>query len=127
MLIPSIPERSVAMSTTISPVEAAFPLTIDSKAVASADAGRRSKTTLSLMRRAAAAAVAVAFVGFALPAEASSRQSELTSHSPWLAPVGHRQPRRADIPQNEVLSAWEREQQHGDDELDRKLIICRGC
>jgi hypothetical protein len=115
------------MSTTISSVEAAFPSTIGSNAAASANAGRRSNSTPCLMRRAAAAAVAVAFFGFAVPAEAASRQAGLTSHSPWLAPVGHRQPRLADIPQNEVLSGLEREQQHGDDELDRKLIICRGC
>ena len=51
----------------------------------------------------------------------------LTSHSPWLAPIGHRQPTSADVPQNEVLSAWERQQQDLDVELDRKLIICRGC
>jgi hypothetical protein len=43
------------------------------------------------------------------------------------AVTGHRQPARADAPQNEVLSAWEREQQVLDAELDRKLIICRGC
>jgi hypothetical protein len=115
------------MSTTISPVEAAFSSRIDSSAAASADTGRRSNNTLCLMRRGAAVAAAVVFFGFALPAEAASQQGGLTSHSPWLAPVGHRQPRQADIPQNEVLSAWEREQQHGDDELDRKLIICRGC
>jgi hypothetical protein len=51
----------------------------------------------------------------------------LTSHSPWLAPVGHRQPRKIDAPQNEVLSAWERQQQREAEELDRRLIICRGC
>jgi hypothetical protein len=51
----------------------------------------------------------------------------LTSHSPWLAPTGHRQPTRADIPQNDGPSAWEREQARLDAELDRKLIICRGC
>jgi hypothetical protein len=127
MLIPSVVQRSVAMSTTISPVEAAFSSTIDSNVAASMDAARRSNTTLCLMRHAVAVAAAVAFFGFALPAEAASQQGGLTSHSPWLAPVGHRQPRQADIPQNEVLSAWERDQQHGDDELDRKLIICRGC
>jgi hypothetical protein len=115
------------MSTTMSPVEAAFSSTVASNAATSADAGRRSNTTLCLMRRAAAVVAAVGFFGFALPAEAASQQDGLTSHSPWLAPVGHRQPRQADIPQNEILSAWEREQQHGDDELDRKLIICRGC
>ena len=51
----------------------------------------------------------------------------LTSHLPWLAPVGHRQPRKVDVRQNEDLSARERRQQHVNEELDRKLIICRGC
>ena len=44
----------------------------------------------------------------------------LTSHLPWLAPVGHRQPRREDVPR-------ERQQQLLDKEIDRKLIICRDC
>lgn len=51
----------------------------------------------------------------------------LTSRSPWLAPVGHRQPRRADVPQHEAVSAGEQQQRQLDRELDRKLIICRGC
>jgi hypothetical protein len=50
-----------------------------------------------------------------------------TSHLPWLAPVGHRQPHRADVPQYQALSTWERQQQQRDQELDRRLIICRGC
>ena len=75
------------------------------------------------------AAVAAGFVLFGLlsPAMAASDQNSpavLTSHSPWFAPIGHRQPTRADVPQNEVLSAWERQQQDLDVELDRKLIIC---
>jgi hypothetical protein len=49
----------------------------------------------------------------------------LTSHSPWLAPVGHRQPRMADVPQDEASTARERQQFRLDRELDRKLIICR--
>jgi hypothetical protein len=49
----------------------------------------------------------------------------LTSHSPWLAPVGHRQPRRADVPQDEASTARARQQFRLDRELDRKLIICR--
>ncbi|SHJ42329.1 hypothetical protein SAMN05444159_0576 [Bradyrhizobium lablabi] len=78
------------------------------------------------------AAVAAGIVLFSLlsPAMAASDQNNpavLTSHSPWLAPIGHRQPARADVPQNEVLSAWERQQQDLDVELDRKLVICRGC
>jgi hypothetical protein len=51
----------------------------------------------------------------------------LTSHRPWLAPVGHFQPRRGDVPQSGEVSEWERQQQQFNDELDHKLIICRGC
>ena len=51
----------------------------------------------------------------------------LTSRLPWLAPVGHRQPRQADVPRHEAVSDWEHQQQQLDHELDRKLIICRGC
>jgi hypothetical protein len=78
---------------------------------------------------AAALVAGVALFGLLSPAAASSQNNPavLTSHSPWLAPVGHRQPARADISQNEVLSAWERQQQVLDVELDRKLVICRGC
>jgi len=80
----------------------------------------------------AAVAVAAGVVLFSLlsPAMAASDQNNpavLTSHSPWLAPIGHRQPARADVPQDDVLSAWERQQQDLDVELDRKLLICRGC
>jgi hypothetical protein len=79
-----------------------------------------------------AVAVAAGVVLFSLlsPAMAASDQNNpavLTSHSPWLAPIGHRQPARADVPQHDVLSAWERQQQDLDVELDRKLLICRGC
>jgi hypothetical protein len=78
---------------------------------------------------AAAVVAGVAMFGLLSPAAASDQNNPavLASHSPWLAPIGHRQPARADVPQNEVLSAWERQQQDFDVELDRKLIICRGC
>jgi hypothetical protein len=49
-----------------------------------------------------------------------------TERLPWSAPVGHRQPRAADVP-SEPLSKVELEQRRLDKELDRKLIICRGC
>ncbi|MBR0749128.1 hypothetical protein JQ582_34885 [Bradyrhizobium japonicum] len=62
-----------------------------------------------------------------LGAATRSRSIELTSHRPWLAPVGHRQPRQGDVPQAEIVSRWERQQQQFDQELDRKLVICRGC
>jgi hypothetical protein len=115
------------MSTSMSPVETAFPAATRSNAAAFADAGRRFNIAVRSLRHAAAVATGVAFLGVALPATAASARDGLTSHLPWLAPVGHRQPRQADIPQDEILSAWEREQQRLDDELDRKLSICRGC
>jgi hypothetical protein len=64
-----------------------------------------------------------------LPNNATADHSSrvLTAQLPWLAPVGHRQPHQADVPQHEAVSAWERQQQQTDQELDRKLIICRGC
>ena len=81
-----------------------------------------------------ASVVAVLVAGVALfgslsPAAAFDQNNPavLTSHSPWLAPIGHRQPTRMDVPPNEVLSAWERRQKELDVELDRKLMICRGC
>ena len=79
-----------------------------------------------------AAAVAAGVVLFSLvsPAMAASDQNSpavLTSHLPWLAPTGHRQPTRTDEPRDQVLSARERQQQELDAELDRKLVICRGC
>jgi hypothetical protein len=79
---------------------------------------------------AAAAAAGVVLFSLLSPAMAASDQNSpavLTSHSPWLAPIGHRQPARADVPQDNILSAWERQQQDLDVELDRKLVICRGC
>jgi hypothetical protein len=56
-----------------------------------------------------------------------NRSIVLTSRRPWLAPVGHRQPHQTDVPQSEAVSAWERQQLQLDQELDRKLMICRGC
>jgi len=112
---------------------------------------------ISILKRSIrTAAAAFVFVGLLAPANANSRHDAvsifpdlpisttadhsgakapvernrsmmLTSRLPWLAPVGHRQPHRADVPQSEAVSAWERQQRQFDQELDRKLIICRGC
>ena len=79
---------------------------------------------------AAAVAAGVVLFGLLSPAMAASDQNSpavLTSHSPWLAPIGHRQPARANVLQDDFLSAWERQQQDLDVKLDRKLLICRGC
>lgn len=71
-------------------------------------------------------AVAV-FPDLPISATADHASTVLTSPLPWLAPVGHRQPRRANVPQSEAVSTRERQQQQFDQELDRKLVICRGC
>ena len=78
---------------------------------------------------AAALVAGIALFGLLSPAAASDQNNPavLTSHLPWLAPTGHRQPTRADVPQDGTPSAWEHQQQVLDVELDRKLVICRGC
>jgi hypothetical protein len=78
---------------------------------------------------AAALVAGTALFGLLSPAAADDQNNPavLTSRLPWLAPTCHRQPTRADVPQDEIPSAWEHQQQVLDVELDRKLIICRGC
>src|SRR5580704_3585674 len=104
-----------------------------------------SRTSILKRSLSAAAAVAV-FAALLSPVNATYRQESiavfpdlstsgatdrapivLTSRLPSLAPVGHRQPHQADVPQQGAVSAWEPQQQQFDQELDRKLIICRGC
>jgi hypothetical protein len=43
------------------------------------------------------------------------------------APIGHRQPRAIDVPENPQLSPADLEQRRLDEEINRKLVICRGC
>jgi hypothetical protein len=43
------------------------------------------------------------------------------------APVGHRQPRPSDVPETAQLSPSDLELRRLDEEIDRKLTICRGC
>jgi hypothetical protein len=49
---------------------------------------------------------------------------DLMSHLPWLAPVGHRQPRRADVPPEKSSSDRDRLQERPNAKIDQKLIIC---
>ena len=42
-------------------------------------------------------------------------------------PVGHRQPRAADLPAAPEKTASDRERERKDRELDRRLRICRNC
>ena len=49
-----------------------------------------------------------------------------TATRPWSAPVGHRQPRAADIPAS--ISASQQTLDQEDANVDRKIRnICRGC
>jgi hypothetical protein len=43
------------------------------------------------------------------------------------APVGHRQPRQSDVPETTQLSPDDLELRRLDEEIDRKLTICRDC
>lgn len=43
------------------------------------------------------------------------------------APIGHRQPRQIDVPLVAAMSPIDSELRRLDAEVDRKLIICRGC
>lgn len=43
------------------------------------------------------------------------------------APIGHRQPRRSDVPEAAQASPADAEFRRLDKEVDRRLIICRGC
>ena len=43
------------------------------------------------------------------------------------APIGHRQPRRSDVPGSAQASPEDAELQRLDKDIDRRLIICRGC
>ena len=58
------------------------------------------------------------------PSIPSSRRGLETSTRPWLAPVGHRQPRAADVP----TSTSQRGLDEEDADVDRKInSVCRGC
>lgn len=77
---------------------------------------------------AALVASAVALSGLLSPVTARAAEqatSVLTSQRPWLAPVGHRQPRTIDVPRDEGVAAREREQLLRDRVIDRSLVICR--
>jgi len=66
--------------------------------------------------------IVVAIPSFAEAAEQRAMRDALTETKPWSAPISHRQPHAADVPQ-----------ELGDDDdqlyaaLDRRPRICRGC
>ncbi|QOZ07574.1 hypothetical protein XH96_08615 [Bradyrhizobium sp. CCBAU 51765] len=62
-------------------------------------------------------------------AAGSLGQDQASEHAGTFrqAPIGHRQPRPGDIPEGMRLSPLELELRRIDEEVDRRLIICRGC
>ncbi|WMT72937.1 hypothetical protein [Bradyrhizobium sp. Ash2021] len=66
---------------------------------------------------------AILSAAIATPVLAAGRE---TTTKPWLAPVGHRQPRVADIPASSSPSQQSLDQE--DAYVDRKISnVCRGC
>ncbi len=74
---------------------------------------------------------ATAFAGVLFGPQLLSAQEQITppsqgAYAPLPAPVGHRQPRAADIPAaNKTAAELLEERQQAD--LNRRLRICRGC
>lgn len=52
---------------------------------------------------------------------------DIASAARSQAPIGHRQPRQIDVPLIAAMSPIDSELRRLDIEVDRKLIICRGC
>jgi|SRR5260370_1305033 len=60
------------------------------------------------------------------PSVRSSSAGSETLTRPWSAPVGHRQPRAADIPSSTTISQPTLDEE--DANVDRKIrSVCRGC
>jgi hypothetical protein len=116
-----IPSLLLQWSVTMSGVS------ILKRAINTARAGLVFVGTLSPAHAAYRHDAVSVFPDLSKSASANHSSTVLTAQLPWLAPVGHRQPHQADVPQPQAVSAWEREQQKAAQELDRKLIICRGC
>ena len=90
----------------------------------------RTSILARLIRITTTALLSVGLLSDVFPDVAAGTTTERvvpTSRLPWLAPTGHRQPHLAEVPRSEAVSAWERQQLQLDQDLDRKLIICRGC
>jgi len=78
---------------------------------------------LAVILSAATAPVISAQAVFQQPSMYASNE---TATRPWSAPVGHRQPRAADIPAS--LSGAQQSLGPEDAEVDRKIKgVCRGC
>ena len=64
---------------------------------------------------------------FAGSVDMTSETHRFAFSLPGQAPIGHRQPRLSDTPGATQSSPSDLELRRLDAEIDRKLIICRGC
>jgi hypothetical protein len=78
--------------------------------------------------------VTVLLTNFAAGAQTAQPRDQTTGAAPPAnaapvpqAPVGHRQPRAADIPAPSEKTAADRERERKDRELNERLRICRNC
>jgi hypothetical protein len=86
-------------------------------------AGRRPVLRRTRLLLIAALPFAFAAPSISSAAEQRSIRDTIGETKPWPAPIGHRQPRTADVlPLLEVRSGND-----DDAALDRRLQICRGC
>jgi hypothetical protein len=86
-------------------------------------------------------ATAILVNALALGSTAGHADDTLTNSTPtlsptvWQAPIGHLQPRSQPVPANpqaeqaqqQQMSNYDAEQQKLDEQLDKRLNICRGC
>jgi hypothetical protein len=70
--------------------------------------------------------LAVASVG-ANAQQMSSGSAQLDHIAAWPAPVGHRQPRRSEVPAEGARKGESDQQFELDRAVDGRLAICRGC
>jgi hypothetical protein len=79
-----------------------------------------------MLRPVACVAILVSGLLGSDPAAAQEQQTTPSTSRIIGSPVGHRQPRAADIPPTEKTAAQQLEERQAA-ELNRKLRICRGC
>jgi hypothetical protein len=88
-------------------------------------------STPGSIRRAAGAAVAALVLATTAAAgkEAAEPPAEPVARAamPWPAPVGHRQPRAADLPVSQPKDDLDLRIERINRDLDRRLRICRNC
>ena len=96
-------------------------------------AGRR---TAALTKALKVTVIKILLAGALMPAsgpaasaspQRSPGMAAVTSGLPWHAPLGHRQPRAADLTDAVQPSPADEDQRWIDRAVDRKLSICRGC